>query len=103
MAQKSFLKAASLRLSIPSVSVCLERITGVRSFIVAFPMSVLGPPRPTDTIRLISKALHEIMPSREDVLRAVEEAIRALSDKGYLLDQILALTRTDGEGRRGKK
>jgi len=40
---------------------------------------------------LISKALHEIMPSREDVLRAVEEAIRGLSDKGRLLDQLFAL------------
>ncbi|MGD0237683.1 MAG: MbcA/ParS/Xre antitoxin family protein [Syntrophorhabdales bacterium] len=41
---------------------------------------------------LISKALHEIMPSREDVLRAVEEAIRGLSDKGRLLDQLFVLT-----------
>ena len=39
----------------------------------------------------ISKALHEIMPSREDVLSAVEEAIRGLSDKGRLLDQLFAL------------
>ena len=41
---------------------------------------------------LISKALHEIMPSREDVLRAVGETIQALSDKGHLIDQLLALT-----------
>jgi len=39
----------------------------------------------------ISKALHEIMPSRQDVLSAVEEAIRGPCDKGRLLDQLSAL------------
>jgi len=41
---------------------------------------------------LISKGLHELMPSREDVLRAMEEAIRDLSDKGHLLEELFALT-----------
>ncbi len=41
---------------------------------------------------LISKALHEIMLSREDVLRAVEVAMRGLSDKNRLLDQLFVLT-----------
>ena len=42
---------------------------------------------------LISKALGELTQSREDVLRIVEEAIRAMGpDKGHLLDQLLALT-----------
>ena len=41
---------------------------------------------------LISKGLHELMPSREDVLRAVEEAIRGPCDKDRLLEQLFALT-----------
>ncbi len=49
---------------------------------------------------LISKALHEIMPSRDDVLRVVEEAIRGLSDKGRLLAQLFALTRKATEEKR---
>ncbi|HME44762.1 MAG TPA: MbcA/ParS/Xre antitoxin family protein [Syntrophorhabdales bacterium] len=49
---------------------------------------------------LISKALHEIMPSREDVLRTVGETIQALSDKGHLIDQLLALTGKDAQGKR---
>jgi uncharacterized protein (DUF2384 family) len=41
---------------------------------------------------LISKALHEVMPSRDDVLRTVGETIRTMSDKGQLLDGLLTLT-----------
>ena len=49
---------------------------------------------------LISKALHELMPSHQDVLGALKEAIRALSDKSPLLDQLLALTGKAMEGKR---
>ena len=49
---------------------------------------------------LISKALRELMPSREYVVRAVEEAIRTLPDKGHLVDQLLALTGKAVEGKR---
>ena len=41
---------------------------------------------------LISKALHEVMPSCDDVLRTVGETIRTMSDKGQLLDGLLTLT-----------
>jgi hypothetical protein len=49
---------------------------------------------------LISKALHEVMPSRDDVLRTVGETIQALSDKGHLIDQLLALAGKAAEGKR---
>ena len=48
----------------------------------------------------ISKALHEIVPSRDDVLTAAEEAIGALSDKGRLLDQLFALAGKTTEEKR---
>ncbi len=49
---------------------------------------------------LISKALREIMPFRKDVLRTAEEAIRGLSDKRRLFDQLSALAgkATEEEG-----
>ena len=49
---------------------------------------------------LISRALHELMPSRDDALRTVGETIQALSDKGHLIDQLLALTGKATEGKR---
>jgi uncharacterized protein (DUF2384 family) len=49
---------------------------------------------------LISKALHELMPARDDALRTVGETIQALSDKGHLIDQLLALMEKATEGKR---
>jgi len=49
---------------------------------------------------LILKGLHELMPSPETVVGAVEEAIRALPDKGHLLDQLFALAGKDAEEKR---
>ena len=50
---------------------------------------------------LISKALHEHMQSREEVLRILEETIRAMgTEKSQLLDRVLA--RTGKEGPQGR-
>jgi hypothetical protein len=50
---------------------------------------------------LISKALRKSVPSREDTVSLVEQAIRAMGpDKSRLIDQLLALTGKDAEGKR---